>query len=421
MRYRFERKKTITVVVIAVLMLLLGGAYLWYAHNYGNAENITLSPTKVIEYEWQECAASHGITSDYIWSRTKELMVRGGEDSVLIPSSYMIEGRLSYQDAEESGVYLLSDQGRLLTAYVRTSDRFNATALKNEVLSRFNMDEEPVSEKIIWLDSYLQYYVSYGNAEDYSNILSLVNSIFNQDGMIIDSDIEVVSYDDPSYLAVANQEVDYVDNVLENTTSDAQQSELTLIQGVKLSSINLELIRNLENNGLLPTGSYDRNLEIVTGGRASEDIPLYAYAYTMATDEDGNQIVSYIYSHDVVAAVDFEESVVTMRNLAEVEALPDDSYSWLKNTVMNGYSLGSEYFIVSGSLGGSEGQDALTDILAIAFYRDDIDLYDRICVLLGSRVATYTDSPALSMIYRQRDGRYSFSARENLEVCLALL
>ena len=52
---------------------------------------------------------------------------------------------------------------------------------------------------------------------------------------------------------------------------------------------------------------------------------------------------------------------------------------------------------------------------------EDTDLYDRICTLLGVRVATYSSSPALSMIYRQQDDRFYFTARENLEVSLALL
>ena len=35
-------------------------------------------------------------------------------------------------------------------------------------------------------------------------------------------------------------------------------------------------------------------------------------------------------------------------------------------------------------------------------------------------VATYSNSPALSMIFRQEDGRFVFYADENLDVCLAV-
>ena len=444
MRYRFERKKTITVIVIAAVMLILGGAYLWYAHNYGNAENITLTSPKIIEYEWQECAADHGITLDYLWSRTKELMVTGGEDGVLIPSSYMIAGRLSYEDAEESGVYLLSDQGRLLMAYVRSGDRFKATALKNEVLNRFDLEAESVSEKMFWLEAYLNYYVSYGNAEDYTNITSLIATLFDDQGMVVPDTIYVVSYDEGSTLYLEEQSGSYQDSIIDDPLSETTTAELNAVQGVVLSSIRLSLIRDLENNNLLPAGSYERNLDIVLGGQAPADIPLFAYAYTICdpvpvvTDEGGSTeetsvteaaettagsgpVINYIYSHDVPAAIDVGESIAVMRNLAAVDSLPDGCYSWIKNRVVNGYTVNSEYYLVSGSTDGAEATDALTDILAIAFYKDDLDLFDRVCTLIGSRVATYTDSPALSMIYRQKDDRFYFSARENLEVCLALM
>ena len=442
MRYRFERKKTITVIVIAAVMLILGGAYLWYAHNYGNAENIILTSPKIIEYEWQERAADHGITLDYLWSRTKELMVTGGEDGVLIPSSYMIAGRLSYEDAEESGVYLLSDQGRLLMAYVRSGDRFKATALKNEVLNRFDMEAESVSEKMFWLEAYLNYYVSYGNAEDYTNITSLIATLFDDQGMVVPDTIYVVSYDEGSTLYLEDQSGSYQDSILDDPLSGTSDVELKAVLGVALSSIRLSLIRDLENNDLLPAGSYERNLEIVLGGQASDDIPLFAYAYKIydpepvVTDEGGSTeetadateatqaagpVINYIYSHDVPAAIDVGESIAVMRNLAAVDSLPDACYSWIKNRVVNGYTVNSEYYLVSGSTDGAEATDALTDILAIAFYKDDLDLFDRVCTLIGSRVATYTDSLALSMIYRQKDDRFYFSARENLEVCLALM
>lgn len=444
MRYRTDRKKIITTAVIAAVMLILGGAYLWYARNYGNAENITLSSTKIVEYEWQDCAASHGITVDYLWSRTQELMLTGGEDGVLIPSTYMIEGRLSYEEAEESGVYLLSDQGRLLMAYVRSGDRFKATALKNEVLNRFDMANESVSEKVYWLDAYLHYYVSYGTAEDYTNIVNLTSSLFDGQGMLVPDTLYVASYDEGSTLYLNAPDGDYRDSVLDDPLSETPESELIPVQGVALSSIRLSLIRDLENNGLLPQGSYERNLKIVSDARAARDLPLYAYAYTMieyvepvgeetqvteateaaeatqVTNEEG-LVLSYIYSHDVPTAIDIEETVAVMRNLAMVDELPDDSYSWLKNRLMNGYTISSEYYLVYGNTDGAEATDALTDILAIAFLKDDMDLFDKICTIIGSRVATYNDSPALSMIYRQRDDRFYFTARENLEVCLALM
>ena len=110
-----------------------------------------------------------------------------------------------------------------------------------------------------------------------------------------------------------------------------------------------------------------------------------------------------------------------MRNLAKVDALPDASLNWIRNNILNNGSIKSTYSIITGTTDGEEAYDSYTDILAIAFETEDTDLYDRICTLLGVRVATYSSSPALSMIYRQQDDRFYFTARENLEVSLALL
>ncbi len=418
MRIAFDRKKTITISVIAALALILGGAYLWYARTYGNAEKIVLTSSEVVDYEWKSIASSHGITGDYLWSRTRQLMIEDREDGTLIPSSYMIEGRLSYEEAEESGVYLLSDQARLLKLYVKTSDRFKASDLRTEVNNRFDMSEQPLDEKAMWLEAYLYYYVSYGNADDYQKILDLISQIFDESGLMRPEDISIASFDEGAFYSTATYQGEEIpQSILESPAGTEYDSELVTVNAVKLSAVRLSMIRDLENNGLLPAGSYDRNLQIVTGGVASDSIPLYAYAYQVL--EDGS--ISYIYSGRTVATIDVGESIATMRNLAKVDALPDASLNWIRNNILNNGSIKSTYSIITGTTDGEEAYDSYTDILAIAFETEDTDLYDRICTLLGVRVATYSSSPALSMIYRQQDDRFYFTARENLEVSLALL
>lgn len=418
MRIPFERKKTVTVIIIACIALLLGGAYLWYARTYGNAEKIVLQSSDVISYEYKSMAASHGITGDYLWSRTQELMIDGGEDGTLIPSSYMIAGRLSYEDAEESGEYLLSDQARLLRMYVRSADRFKASALRNEVNARFDMNSQSIGERAAWLEAYLHFYVSYGNADDYSRIKDLIAQVFDENGLVRAEDITVASYNDRGYVSTDDGEGNTTEmSVLDVPAGHDYENELTNVTGVKLSSVRLSLIRDLESNGLLPQGSFVHNLEIVKGGVVSDSIPLYAYAYRIL--DDGS--ISYIYSGTIVAAVDVGESILTMRNLAEVDELPEAGLNWIRNNIMNLGYIRSDYYFVTGSTDGEDALDSYADILHIALETEDIDLYDRMCTILGARVATYSSSPALSMIYRTSEDRFYFTARENLEVCLALM
>jgi hypothetical protein len=88
--------------------------------------------------------------------------------------------------------------------------------------------------------------------------------------------------------------------------------------------------------------------------------------------------------------------------------------------IINTGVIRQQYYYSYGSTEGDEAVNIYPDIMHIALELGDDDLYERACTLEGSRVATYTSSPALSMIYREEDGRFVFYARENLDVCLAV-
>ena len=87
--------------------------------------------------------------------------------------------------------------------------------------------------------------------------------------------------------------------------------------------------------------------------------------------------------------------------------------------VNSGY-INSEYYYSYGNTQGAQASDIYPDVMMIALERGDDDLYDIMSGVEGSRVATYSSSPALSMIFREENGRFVFYARENLLVCLAV-
>lgn len=412
---QINRKTIIAIAIVLLAALLLGGGYIWYTNNYGNMKKIVLDEQTSLDYEWQLRASENGLTGDYLWARTKELMLRNAEDGTLIPSTLMIEGRLVTEPQEESGVYKLSDQALLLINYVRRGDRFAATNLVNEVYSRYDFSTETNYEKSSWLMAFLEYYVAYGKTSDYERITSLTALIFDSDGNIIPESISVASYNSSDYVSLDVIGDDDGHSSLDGTDREVADSYYTF-DGVTLSSINLKLIRTLENNNLLPAGSFEKNLELVLNGTVSEDIVLYAYAFEIL--DDGS--ISYINSHKYPASVDVFESIVTMRNLSEVGELPNSAYIWLKNTIINNPIIKDSYFFVSGYIDGAEAMDCYTDILHIAINMDDMDLYSRVITGIGGRVATYNNSPALSMVYRSFEDRYIFSARENLEIAIIL-
>lgn len=405
------RKKIITIVIIALAAILIGGGYLLYQRYYGGAVKFDIETAPIVDFEHRSVASDHGIVSDYLWMRTKQLMVGVDDESMLIPSSYMIAGRLSYQDAESSGEYRLEDQALLLMMYVRSGDRIKAMQLKEQILGYFDFEAVSNTDLAAFLDAYINYYTVYGSVKDGEKIEELVSVLFDEEGNMRPEALSVASYEQGSFYSLDDpSEGDGSYSSLEQI-GEEHPVEYSSLTGIRISSIDLRLIRNLENNGLLPAGSYEKNLALVLGAQVSDDIPLFAYAYA-----DG----IYVYSHNVAAAVDVEESVVTMRHLSETGDLPSDSYNWLKMQILNYGLVRQQYYYSYGSTQGSEAVGIYSDIMHIALEIDDMDMYERACILEGSRVATYSSSPALSMIYREEDGRFVFYARENLDVCLAV-
>lgn len=391
------------VAIIAAIVagaFLLGGLYIWYVRTYGGARKITLYEEEKKTYEWLQITSNQGITGDYLWSRTNELMVDGGADGVLVPTWYMIEGRLSGEDVEESGVYNLADQALLLKIYVRDNNRSEASKLKSRVMSDISLEEASLTDRMMWLEAYLEYYSAYGTSKDLRNIEDMVSVLFDENGLL-----RPVSLVYPIYA---------YDNIEEINT--AMPMGYVDFEGVPLSALRLRLIHSLETNDFIPEGSYEANLNIVLGSIVSEDIPLYPYAYYQ--DESG---ISYVNSYRIPMTIDVEEMIMTMRNLAEVDELDGTSYAWLKNNLMNGSALLSGYSLTTRQLEGEELLGSYLDVMAIAYNCDDMDLYSVASYREAMRVATYTNSPALSMVYRMFGDRFRFYARENLELVLALM
>ena len=412
---RPEKKTVIIASCILAAAVLFTGVYFWYTGTYGAARKFKIDKMTSLDYEWKEKASDCGLTKDYIFSRTKKLMLEGGSDGTLIPSEYMIAGRLRTQPAEELRVYDLSDQAMLLKLYVVNSDRFKANDLVSAVNSRIDLKTASTLSKVDWLDAYLYYYSSYGTGSDLEYIKELVGSIFSEDGTVKPHTVKIAYYEGTEFQSVAG-DVPVIDGASLEDLQGYENDKYREIEGVLLSEIDLKLIRTLETNGLLPEGSFSKDLALVTGGIVSSDIPLFAYAYSL--EDDGTP--SYCYQKDHAATVSVTESVKTMRNLAEVDALPDSSFSWIKNAAYSSSVIYDTYYIISGQTDGGESYDSYTDIMAIAISRDDLDLFAKMAEVLGSRVATYSKSPALSMIYRMRDERFVFVAKENLDICLLL-
>ncbi len=420
---RFTPKQYIIAGVAVVVLLVLGYLAIWYSGNYINKRDINVAnPAGVsLDYEWKDQASRHGVVGDYLISRTTSLLIDQRVDDTLIVSSYMLPGRLATEEGKESGIYLLSDQALLLKTYLAQNNRFAAVNLVNEINTRFPCNGQglhpdyissnettsitfEVSANLDFLEAYINYYALYGKKSDFDNISRLVESVFDENGLIIPHDITVGSY----------QELPQV-GVIGEPSLDESAFETT-INGTLVSDVNLYLIKLLEENELLPEGSYDRNLALVKGAKISDEIPLYAYAYYI--NEGGETI--YMYSRGKTTTVDIVTSVKTLMNLALAGENDGASLSFIKTEMINSSILLDTYSYNSGRIEGLENRDVYAYLMAIAKATDDFDLYETTVNIIGNYVATRTGSPALSMLFEVENGRNICYARDNLYTFLYL-
>ena len=435
--------KIVTGAIIIALALGVTIFYLLYTGRFGGGTKLKLTSPTHVGYEYSHLAADNNIVSDYLFGRTKKLIVAKGGDGILAATSYTIEGRLVTQEAENSGIYGLSDQALLLKCYVRAGDRANAVALKEEVVKRFRLpdgtyrafvysdparleDVVSVSASMDWLDAMMEYYVSYGSEGDYKEIRTMVGNLFDSEGKVVTEKISVAKYVESLYVSLEDTSIydeddeGSMEQLYGTLTGDSDSLEVENneiseeVEGVLLSNINLRLIRDLENNGLIAAGAYEKALEAVKNGFTGAGYSFYAYATAGAMD-----CGAYLYSGQSTGTIDIAQNVKTMKNLAEVGELDSSSYAEFKGQVMNTGRIYTEFVLMTGNYSGREAMSAYSDGLMIAYYQGDTDLYNKLSDTLGKRVATKSSSPAIYMIFREENDRYVFYARENLSARLA--
>ncbi|MCR4776352.1 MAG: hypothetical protein K5869_08245 [Saccharofermentans sp.] len=438
---RFTTKQIIIFALLAVAAISGVIAYLLYVRTFGNAAQIVLTAHDSPGYEWEQIASENNIISSYLWGRTKKLMLNHDGEDVMIPTYYKIAGRLVTQPAEGSQVYDLSDQAWLLDCYVEAGDAVAARNLKNRVVSRFHSDSgmylsftgnnvtneqkgiKTTEDNIAWLEAYLRYYCAYGTSRDYEEIKKLIAAIFDETGAVRPEHLDVARYVDSLYYRMTNpkgadpdgnsslDEAYGINSEEGQGTGEGASVNLKQVVGVKLSNVRLSLIYDLEKNGLIAQGAYDRALKLVKDAKDGDGVPFYAYAYEKA--ENG---INYIYSGSRAGTVDVGDSIMVMANLARVKELDIESYNELKNMLVNERRIMSSYYIVTGNYGGGEAYKQYSYVMELAYDMEDRDLYRAACNSVGTRVATRSSSPAIYMIFRESNGRFTFFASDNLGV-----
>lgn len=418
-----DKKKLFIGIGAILAVLILAGLYLWYVRDFREHSNLDLEFPKSVSYEWNEDYGEDKINKSLLWSRTKELLLENRENQTLIVSSYTLPGTLQEQPGKESGQYLLEDQALLLKVYLQKTDPLSATALVNEVNNYFDLSDADTRSKLSYLDSYLMYYSMYGKSKDLEIIKSMVSDIFDDEGFLKPSKIFVNGYTNKAYVsavdkAAALEEGSALGDLeLLYSSDETNDSTVVTINGILLGDVRLLLIKNLENNKLLPEGSYDRNLELVLGGLLEDGSGLFANAYYY---EDGN--VTYFQTAPAAGQINVFETVITMRNLSEVNALPTSSVAWITESLNSteGINHGT-YKLLDRSFVDYPNDRVFYPVLQIAINLDNEDMFIKVMDKIDFYRATYHNSPALNMIYTPiMGGRNACYAWENLMVASTL-
>ena len=284
-----KNRKILIAVIAAAAALILGGAYLLYQRYYGGAAKFDIESYPIVSYEYRKTASEHGIVADYLWMRTKELMLGKDGDSLFIPSSYMIAGRLSYQDAESSGEYLLSDQSLLLAMYVRRGDRLSAMRLKDAILNSFDLESESNSELASFLEAYLYYYTAYGSVNDGDRIREITGILFDEEGSMrmVSVGIDILELsDDPKML------------VLGQTSPTVTKSKLYEVSCVDIGA-NDDALRLSRDGNHLTLGKDSKNpLPLLTNKTKEKSMEQKKLALLLGLPEDASekQILAKIQS-----------------------------------------------------------------------------------------------------------------------------
>ena len=415
-----------TIVGIAVAALLLFTLYLIYINVFVNKHRLKLEHRETGGQEYRNIAAESSIMPSYMWRRIKDMLI-GGD---YIMSDNMIEGRLATQTAEPSGKYYLTDQSLLLLKYIAEGDRGSSRSLVKAINSDFRNDDGSYrgvlykdgtvdksytnNDEMSFLEAYVEYYSAFGSKEDLENINKLIDLLFDSNGEMKPEKLKSALYVSSENVSGEISDDELVPSFDHIYGDEDLKGEVFEYEGVRICDINLELIKNLENNGLIAAGAFDRMSKIVKESVASEDIPYYAYAYRK--NENGE--IAYNYSYSRAASISVELSVRTMINLARAGLLDQGVYNQFKLNMINDGYLRSNFYIATGLTGGSEIPGSYCDALLLARLQEDTELYKTVCRIMSVRIATSQKSKAIYMVFREENSRYRFYADENLKLFL---
>ncbi len=435
--------KAVYIVVPAILVLAgLIALYLLFQSGFFYKRHDVGSLTMTKGEDIRTAIDDSGVSASGLAARTTSLLRTSAHTSPYVVSWYLLPGSIKSQPALASEYLITSDQILLLRSYIASGRKDAAKSLADSIEKDFTggngylvpclkssdvfanwdsvspfktdalYDELPsglysYGDTVAYLRALLEYYAKWGSESDWTRITDLAG-LLASDGNVFPED-QTLEATTPAPI-LTGEASDVVSHPEDQIASAGSYS------GVLLSGMDLEVFRMLAAIDAKYQPLYDRAVEIVSGGYISQELPLFAYAYTQSTG-------GYTYTSGQATEVDLVCSLKVILHLAEEGKAPAASLAWIKEQLYNQGILYKTYDVITGeAVSEEECTESYGIVLQIACAADDPNLFGIALSSAENHLATKSNSAAYNAIFRNTDSsRIAVYAKDNLEVLLGIL
>ena len=425
-------------LVLAALIVL----YLLFANGFFYKRHDIAAAQKPLGEEIRTVMDASRVSASDLAARTSTLLKTTARTDPYVVSWYMLPGSIKSQPALSSEYLLVSDQILLLRSYIASGKKDAAKSLADSIEEDFtdengylvpclkssevltgkdhvspfktdaNLDELPAGtysfeDTVAYLRALLEYYAKWGSESDWTRI-NAIAGLLASDGNLFPEDLTLIGTTPAPVITGEKSDV--------LSLPEDQIASAGSYSGILLSGIDLEVFRMLAVIDTKYQPLYDKAVEIVSGGYVSQDLPLFAYAYTQSTG-------GYTYTTGKATEVDLVSSLRVILHLAEEGQAPAASLAWIKEQLYNQGVLYKTYDVISGeAISEEECTESYGIVLQIARAADDPNMFDAALSCAENHLATKSNSTAVHSIFRNIDSsRIAVYAKDNLEVLLGVL
>lgn len=337
-------------------------------------------------------------------------------DTIAIPYS------TREREAILSGSFRLSDQVELLSFYAQTGDKKRYKELFKNINLKFKTKDGlynsflPESEELVFSAStnirlsraLFEGYATFGNNEYVERAIEISEGVYllSKDDKILPAEIKIKL---AKATPTPNLEASPTPKPTATPTEDIEFIPETIL-AVDISTIDLYALKLLTQIDSKWEQIYNNSLQIILNSKLNYPGPFFSEGYY--PENDG--YTAYISQSQ--AAFDFKRQIMAALHLAEVGELDKETYSYIKEKLINDRAFYTKYDLLTGAQGsGTEsiiGYAAMANIARI--FKDDV-VYE-LCAgrIFWNSATSYTSKIFGLTFIEESDGTIISSAFDSI-------